>query len=115
MRLNGAEVGTNNHGTWELVGKIHGPDASAGANIENATRSSRNGCAEELAIQRQSKDMVTKIQAVLFELIVGQDISTFAVGVCGSSLARIWIAAVILISSSWRGSILIRHVSLSSW
>ena len=89
MRLNGAEIGADNYGTGKFIGKIHRPNTSAGANIEAAMRSGRNGCTEELAIQGQSKDVVTKIHAILFELIVGQEIGTCTVGVVTAPVLKL--------------------------
>jgi hypothetical protein len=88
LRLNWAKIGPDDYGTRKFIGKIHRPNTSAGANIEAAMRSGRNGCTEELAIQGQSKDVVTKIHAILFELIVGQEIGTCTVGVVTAPILK---------------------------
>jgi hypothetical protein len=88
LRLNWAEIGPDDYGTGKFIGKIYCPNTSAGANIKAAIWGGRNGCAEELAIQGQSKDVVTKIHAILFELIVWQEIGTCTVGVVTTPILK---------------------------
>jgi hypothetical protein len=84
--LDWAEVDTNNYCTWVFVRKIHRPNTSASADVEDATWSIGNWCAEELAIQHQSKDVVPEIEAILLELVVWQEIGAFAEGVVATTI-----------------------------
>jgi hypothetical protein len=66
-RLNWAEVATNDYSTWKFVSKIHGPNASASANIKDALRSGGSRCLEELTIQRQLNVQLGKWQRCSLE------------------------------------------------
>jgi len=73
-RLDGAEIRADDFGAGELVGKVDGPDAGAGAGakVEDALRLSDDGCPEEAAVEQETEDVVQEIEAVLLLLIVGQ-------------------------------------------
>ena len=81
-----AKIGTDNDSIRVFVCEIYGPDARPSADVENALRGIRNWCSEEVAIQCLAKNVVTEIEAILLELIIGQNIGTFAVGVAATTI-----------------------------
>jgi hypothetical protein len=48
-RLDGTEIGAYNLSAWVLVGKVYGPNASAGTNVEDTLGSGRDGRIVEFA------------------------------------------------------------------
>ncbi len=79
--LDGAEVGADHFGAGRLVGKVDGPDASAGAHVEHALHVRRDGGAVEGAAEGEVAHMVEEVLPVLLILVVGQHVLPFAVDV----------------------------------
>jgi hypothetical protein len=57
-RLCGAEVESGYRGRGVLVGEVHGPDAGAGADVEDVAGGGADGGEEEAVVQGEEVEMV---------------------------------------------------------
>lgn len=84
--LDGAEVGAKDVAARVLVGKVNGPDAGAGANVEGPARGGADGGVVQLAVEDEGEDVVQQVEAVLLLLVVGQDVGAGAVAVVAAAV-----------------------------
>jgi hypothetical protein len=85
--LDGRQVCADDLGLWVLVGEVNGPDAGAGADIEDAAGRGVDGGVVELAAEDHGEDVVQQVEAVLLLLVVGQDVGTTAVAMVAAAIA----------------------------
>lgn len=84
--LNGTQICAQDIAARVLVSEIDGPDASAGADVEDAVWRWRNGSVIQLAAENQGEDVVQQVEAVLFLLVVGQWVGARAVAMITATI-----------------------------
>ncbi|OSS49166.1 hypothetical protein B5807_05634 [Epicoccum nigrum] len=84
--LDGAQVGAKDLAARVLVGKVDGPYAGTGANVEDSAGRRRDGGIVQLAAQDQGEDVVQQVEAVLLLLVVGQRVCAGAVAVVAAAI-----------------------------
>lgn len=80
LGLDGRQVGAGDGGGGILVGHVDGPDAGAGAAVEDGA-GVLQGREVQLLVERQEVHVVGKVEDLLGQLVVGPPVGAVAVGV----------------------------------
>ncbi|RBQ99468.1 hypothetical protein VDGD_20079 [Verticillium dahliae] len=83
--LDGGEVGADDLGGGELVAGVYGPDARAGAQVEDAPGVLEMGDAQ-LAVEGEGEDVVGEVEAVLLLVVIGKEVLAGAVAVVAAAI-----------------------------
>lgn len=80
--MDGREVRPDDFGRWVKIAHLHGPDACAGAEVEDPLGfgGQLGDAGAGLAVQGEHEDVVDEVETLLLLLVVGEEVLARAVG-----------------------------------
>lgn len=83
VRLDGRQVGADHAARGEVVGEVDGPDARAGAEVEDFFHIGRDRREVELAVERFGEEVVREVEVFVGLFVVGAPVAAVAEGMVG--------------------------------